>query len=343
MRSAQRILESLGRPLSVDGHDVHVTASIGVAMSPEDAGDAESLIKHADAAMYRAKQAGRNGVVSYSADFDDAASSGLTIHAGLARALSRGELSLQYQPQVDVASKRMVGLEALLRWTSPELGRVSPADFIPVAEETGLIVDIDRWVLRAACAQHKAWAAEGLEAPRVAVNLSGVSFRHGELVATVEETLRSAQLAPEHLEIELTEGIVMHDASKVIKTLDDFRKMGVRVALDDFGTGYSSLSYLKRFKIDALKIDRSFVSGLPDSTDDAAIARLIVSMANVLGMSTIAEGVETHEQARFLESVGCTTIQGYLYSRPIVPEAVSEMLRQKVTFPIVRAAGDERR
>jgi diguanylate cyclase (GGDEF)-like protein/PAS domain S-box-containing protein len=337
--TAARVLESLARPITINGHDVHVTASIGIALSPKDATDADLLIKQADAAMYRAKQAGRNGVACYSADLDGSASSGLTIQAGLARALSEGELSLQYQPQVDITSGRIVGLEALLRWTSPELGAVSPAVFIPLAEETGLIVDIDRWVLKTACVQCKAWEDEGLSPPPVAVNVSGVTFRHGDLLANLERVLRDAHLQPQHLELELTEGILMQDAAAVTKTLAAIRATGVRVALDDFGTGYSSLSYLKHFKIDALKVDRTFVTGLPDDADSAAIARLIVSMANLLGMSTIAEGVETPEQARFLESIGCTTAQGFLYSKAIPAEAIAELLRSSPKHRLVLDGG----
>jgi EAL domain-containing protein (putative c-di-GMP-specific phosphodiesterase class I) len=317
----------------IEGHDVHVTASIGVALSPRDATDAESLIKQADAAMYRAKQTGRNGIACYTADLDGCLSPSLTIQAGLARALSRGELSLHYQPQVDIPSGRIVGLEALLRWTSPDLGAVSPADFIPLAEETGLIVDIDRWVLQTACAQYKVWENEGLGAPHVAVNVSGVTFRHGDLLAAVERVLANAHLDPQHLELELTEGIVMRDASAATKTLDAIRRLGVRVALDDFGTGYSSLSYLKHFKIDVLKVDRSFVTGLPGDADSAAIARLIVSMANLLGLSTVAEGVETAEQARFLATIGCTTAQGFLYSKALPTDAVSNLLRSRARSP----------
>jgi EAL domain-containing protein (putative c-di-GMP-specific phosphodiesterase class I) len=218
---------------------------------------------------------------------------------------------------MDAAGGALMGVEALLRWTSPDLGVVSPASFIPMAEQTGIIAEIDRWVLRAACAQAKAWQVSGVKIPRVAVNVSGVSFRRGQLLTWIEEALSDAQLAPACLEIELTEGVVMHDATSVSDTLAELRRLGVRIALDDFGTGYSSLSYLKRFRLDALKIDRSFVSGLPHDQDGVAIARLIVAMAQALRLETIAEGVETADQARFLQSLGCTTLQGFLFSRAL--------------------------
>ncbi len=322
---AGRILKRLAEPVRVADRVVHVTASIGIAVSPLHGDDADVLIKRADAAMYRAKQSGRNDVICFSPEIDSDAAE-LTVQSGLVRALSNDELTLAYQPQIDLATMEVTGVEALLRWTSPELGAVSPADFIPIAEETGLIVDIDRWVLRAVCAQAKSWRAAGIAVPRIAVNLSATSFRHGEVRAQVESAIAHEQMPPSQLEIELTEGVVMHDVQNAIDTLDAFREMGVRVALDDFGTGYSSLVYLKRFKIDTLKIDRSFVTGLPSRADDAAIAKLIVSMARTLGMSTVAEGVETTEQARFLQSLGCTTAQGFLYARALSPNALEKFL-----------------
>jgi EAL domain-containing protein (putative c-di-GMP-specific phosphodiesterase class I) len=272
--------------------------------------------------MYRVKETGRNGYLFFSPDLDASPPSGLTIQSGLRQALATGELTLHYQPQIRGAGGEFVGVEALLRWTSPLLGTLSPAEFIPVAEQTGIIADIDRWVLRAACAQIKAWQTAGIDVPRVAVNVSGVSFRRDQLVLWVEEALAAADLAPGYLEIELTEGIMMHGAAKVADALEALHRLGVRIALDDFGTGYSSLSYLKRFKVDVLKIDRSFVSGLPDDPDSVAIARVIVAMAQALRMETVAEGVETPAQAAFLASIGCETLQGFLFSRPVPPAEV---------------------
>jgi diguanylate cyclase (GGDEF)-like protein len=320
---AERVLASLGHPVRIGGHDLAITASIGIALSSPEVRDADALLKRADAAMYQAKEVGRNGY----AFFRDGASvrqvPTFTIQSGLRRALANGELALHYQPQMSACGRRLTGVEALLRWTSPTLGVVSPGDFIPVAEQTGIIVDIDRWVIRAACAQAKAWLVAGIAIPRVAVNVSGVSFRRGQLVSWIDDALAEAQLPPGYLEIELTEGVLMHDAALVIETLASLRKVGVRLALDDFGTGYSSLGYLKRFKLDVLKIDRSFISGLPDDPDSVAIARLIVAMAKALRLETVAEGVETREQAMFLEGLGCDTLQGFLFSRAVSPAEMS--------------------
>jgi diguanylate cyclase (GGDEF)-like protein/PAS domain S-box-containing protein len=332
-RVAERILDCLGQPARIGNQDVSVTASIGIALSSPEIRNVEALLKQADVAMYRVKATGRNGYVFFSPDLDSSPSSGLTIQAGLRHALATGELTLHYQPQIKASGGEFAGVEALLRWTSPLLGTLSPAEFIPVAEETGSIADIDRWALRTACAQAKVWQTAGIDVPRVAVNVSGVSFRRGQLVLWVEEALAAADLAPGCLEIELTEGILMHDAAKVADSLPALHRLGVRIALDDFGTGYSSLSYLKRFKVDVLKIDRSFVSGLPDDPDSAAIARVIVAMAKALRMETVAEGVETPAQAAFLASIGCDTLQGFLFSRAVPPsEVVRFSSNRRVAF-----------
>jgi diguanylate cyclase (GGDEF)-like protein/PAS domain S-box-containing protein len=335
-RVAERLLDCLGQPARIGEQDVSVTASIGIALSSPEIRNVEALLKQADAAMYRVKETGRNGYLFFSPDLDSSPSSGLTIQAGLRHALAAGELTLHYQPQIKASGGELVGVEALLRWTSPILGILSPAEFIPVAEQTGIIAEIDRWALRAACAQAKAWQMAGIDVPRVAVNVSGVSFRRGQLVLWVEEALAAAQLAPGCLEIELTEGIVMHDAAKVADSLAALHRLGVRIALDDFGTGYSSLSYLKRFKVDVLKIDRSFVSCLPDDLDSAAIARVIVAMAKALRMETVAEGVETPAQAAFLASIGCETLQGFLFSRAVPP---AEVLRFAPNHRVAAQAG----
>jgi diguanylate cyclase (GGDEF)-like protein/PAS domain S-box-containing protein len=332
-RVAERLLECLGQPARIGDHDVSVTASIGIALSSPETHDVETLLKQADAAMYRVKETGRNGYLFFSPDLDSSASSGLTIQSGLRQALAAGELTLHYQPQIRASDGEFVGVEALLRWTSPILGTLSPAEFIPVAEQTGIIAEIDRWALRAACAQAKAWQRAGIAVPRVAVNVSGVSFRRGQLVLWVEEALAAADLAPACLEIELTEGIVMHDAATVVDALAALHRLGVRIALDDFGTGYSSLSYLKRFKVDVLKIDRSFVSGLPGDPDSVAIARVIVAMAKALRMETVAEGVETPAQAALLASMGCETLQGFLFSRAVhADEVVRFASNRRVAF-----------
>ena len=328
-RIAERILENICRPVPMGSYDVSITGSIGIAFSSPMARDADALLKQAHVAMQGAKEMGRNGYAFYKGIPDARPVPDLTIQSGLRQALHEGGLRLQYQPQMRASGRQLVGVEALLRWTSPTLGVVSPAHFIPVAEQTGLIVDIDQWVLRAACAQAKAWQVAGIDVPRIAVNISGVSFRRGKLVTWIEEALASANLAPGYLEIELTEGVLMRDAEQVIEILSSLRRLGVRVALDDFGTGYSSLSYLKRFKLDVLKIDRSFVSGLPDDGDSVAIARLIVAMAKALRMEVVAEGVETSDQAAFLEGLGCDSFQGFLFSGAVAPAELARLARRR--------------
>ena len=329
-RAAAEILARLMQPMRLAHHEVTVTASIGIALGAPGVTDAETLVKQADAAMYQAKALGRNAYAFFTSDLAATSSRALAIKEGLRRALGRGdELMLHYQPQFSSGSGEMIAVEALLRWTSGVLGTISPGEFIPIAEQSGLIADIDRWVMMQACSQAKAWQDAGLNGLRVSVNVSGVSFRKGHVVANIERALATTNLPPELLEIELTEGIMLHDAARVIATLDAVRALGVRVALDDFGTGYSSLGYLKRFKLDVLKIDRSFVTGLPHDPDSAAIARLIVAMATTLRMETIAEGVETPEQAAFLESIGCRTFQGFLFSRALPPEELLALARQK--------------
>ena len=332
-RIAERVLVSIGQPTQIANQDVSVSASIGVAFTSPEMQSAASLLKCAAAAMRRAKEMGRNAYAFYHPGLDARPMSGLTIQTGLRRALAQGELRLCYQPQLSATTGELVGVEALLRWTSPVLGAVSPAEFIPIAEQTGIIADIDRWVLRAACRQAKAWQEAGLHVPRVAVNISGVSFRRGQLLSWIEEALATSQLAPHLLEVELTEGIVMNNGPKVVETLAELRRIGIRLSLDDFGTGYSSLSYLKRFKLDTLKIDRSFVSGLPGDQESAAIAQLIVAMAKALHMDSVAEGVETAEQARFLESIGCTSLQGYLFSPGVSPEQLAVFVNARGSVP----------
>lgn len=341
-RVAAEILARIAEPMRLAHHETSITASIGIALGTPEISDAETLVKQADAAMYQAKAIGRNAYAFFTTDLAATSSRALAIQEGLRRALARDdELVLHYQPQMNTRGD-LIGVEALLRWTSKELGTVSPAEFIPVAEQSGLIAAIDRWAMRTACAQAKSWHDEGLRVPRVSVNVSGVSFRQGSLAATVENALTTTGLSPELLEIELTEGIMMHDAANVIATLDAVRALGVRVALDDFGTGYSSLGYLKRFKLDELKIDRSFVTGLPHDADSAAIARLIVAMATALRMETVAEGVETAEQAAFLASIGCHTFQGYLFSPAVPPHELARFVRRRTVPPLATEAGTGR-
>ena len=323
---ADKLLESLAEPYQVDRHEVLLTASIGIAIFPDDGREAETLLRNADTAMSRAKQNGV-GQLFYSNEMNQRTFERLKLEGKLRRALDRDEFRLYYQPQVDLASGRIVGAEALIRWHHPELGLLAPNDFIPLAEETGLIVPIGDWVIDTACAQSRAWVDTGFPALTVAVNLSPRQFRPG-LPQRVIELLAQHQLPGEHLELEITESMLMHNSEQVIDMMQQFQEAGITLALDDFGTGYSSLAYLKRFPIDNLKIDRSFVSGIPHDGDDSAIARAIVSMAKNLRLGVIAEGVETDEQLGFLKEAGCDEIQGYLFSPPIPAEEFQLLLER---------------
>lgn len=317
---ARKILTNLARPVQIHGHELRITASIGISIYPDDGDDAETLIRNADVAMYRAKQGdGHEGYLFYAPDMNRKALERLNLEGNLRRAMEQGELSLHYQPQMDLASGRMVGAEVLLRWNHPATGMISPAEFIPVAEETGLIIPIGEWILDTVCTRNKAWQDAGLPVVKLAVNISAKQFRP-TLAALVREILERHHLDPGLLELEITESMIMQNVDDVITMMNDFHLLGVKMSLDDFGTGYSSLSYLKRFPIDKLKIDQSFVRGVIQDANDTAITRAIISLAQNLGLRVIAEGVETLEQLNFLKSAGCEEIQGYYYSRPI-PEA----------------------
>jgi diguanylate cyclase len=323
---AHRIRESLASPFEVEGHELFINTSIGISLYPEDGKDSQTLLKNATAALYRARQQGGDGYQFYTADMNAAAMPRLTLENRLRRAVERGELSVYYQPKIDMDSKRIVGMEALARWQSPELGSVSPAEFIPLAEDSGLIIPVGEWVLRTACAQNSLWQAGGLGRLRVAVNLSARQFREQNLSAKILRILGETGLNPQHLELEVTESSIMEDAGYAVKTLGELREMGVEISVDDFGTGYSSLGCLKRLPIDTLKIDQSFVREVTTEPDSAAIVQAIISLAHDLGMNVVAEGVETEEQLRFLHFLGCDEWQGYLCSRPLPAEAFEELL-----------------
>jgi diguanylate cyclase (GGDEF)-like protein/PAS domain S-box-containing protein len=323
---AERILEGLRQPWTLQGQEFRVTTSIGVAMYPGDGEDAESLLRNADTAMYRAKEHGRDNYQLYTPAMNARIAERLALENSLRHGLERGEFVVYYQPQVNIGSGRVAGVEALVRWEHPERGLVLPAEFIPAAEETGLIVPLGEWVLRTACAQNKAWQEEGLPAMRVAVNLSARQFQQRNLMEVVARVLQETGLAPHLLQFEITEGIAMHDVDFTVSMLRRLRAMGVQFAIDDFGTGYSSLAYLKRFPIDAVKIDRSFVSDLTVDADDAAIASTVITMAHSLKLSVIAEGVETEEQLAFLSRRRCDEMQGYLFSRPVPAEEIATMI-----------------
>jgi diguanylate cyclase (GGDEF)-like protein/PAS domain S-box-containing protein len=316
---AQKLQSALEEPFLIEGHDLRVGASVGISVFPQDGNDAEALLRLADIAMERAKQAHANpdhSVAFYSLDMNEGMQQRMRIESGLRHALGHGELTLYYQPKFEIATGSIVGAEALVRWVHPERGLVSPAEFIPLAESTGLIVQVGQWVLEEACAQAAVWQSVGLPPFRLAVNVSAREFTQS-LPRRVAETLKRYKLDPSWLELEITESTLMHDIERVIGIMDRINALGVALSLDDFGTGYSSLSYLKRFPIHTLKIDRSFTTGLPHDPNDCAIASTIISMGRQLKHRVIAEGVETLEQLEFLRKSGCDEVQGYLYGAPL--------------------------
>jgi diguanylate cyclase (GGDEF)-like protein len=328
-----RILKSVGKPLVLQSQEVVVTCSIGCALYPTDGDDPETLLRRADTAMHRARAQGRNRFYFYSADIDSKTEERLHLEANLRRAAGRGELFLQYQPQLRLADTTPIGMEALVRWRHPELGVVSPARFIPLAEETDLIVSIGDWVLQEACNQAKSLLDAKLPMGHVAVNLSARQFRDRRLVARIGEILDNTGLEPTRLELEITESLVMHDVESVIGKLKELKALGILLSIDDFGTGYSSLSYLRRFPIDRIKIDQSFTREVDSSPDAAAIARAVIQLGHALGLLVIAEGVENEGQLRFLRENGCDEIQGYIYARPLDAEALRALLASSPKLP----------
>jgi predicted signal transduction protein with EAL and GGDEF domain len=323
---ARRILKHLEQPMSVDGHEVFVTASIGIATYPEDGPTGEILIRNADTAMYHAKQQGKAAFQYYSAAMNAASVERLRLESGLRRALESGGLELHYQPQVATHSGQILGAEALLRWHHPERGYISPTTFIPIAEDSGLILPIGEWVLKEACRQAVAWQQAGLPALPVAVNVSGLQFKRQDLTEIVRLALRSSGLTASLLRIEITETVIMSVRERAIELLGQLRDLGVSLALDDFGTGYSSLSYLKNFPIDTLKIDRSFVAEMLTDRTTASIVEVIVSMTRILGLTVLAEGVEDPAQYAFLRDLGCDAVQGFYISRPVPADEFARLL-----------------
>jgi diguanylate cyclase (GGDEF)-like protein/PAS domain S-box-containing protein len=327
---AQKLQAALELPFLVQGHDLRVGASIGIAVYPQDGQDAETLLRMADIAMERAKEHAENpdrSVAFYRLDMNEGMQQRMLIESGLRHALGNGELILHYQPKFEIGSSRLVGAEALVRWKHPVRGMVPPIEFIPLAESTGLIVQVGEWVLEQACAQASIWQRAGLPPFRLAVNVSAREFTPS-LPGRVAETLRRYRLDPHWLELEITESTLMHDIEHVIAIMDRISALGVALSLDDFGTGYSSLSYLKRFPIDTLKIDRSFTTGIPLDPSDCAIASTIIGMGRKLGHRVIAEGVETLEQLEFLRQAGCDEVQGYLYGKPLPAYEFEKSLRE---------------
>ncbi len=329
-RVARKILDSLAGPVRLGGHEIYSTVSIGIAIYPGDSEDADLLLKSADTAMYKAKEQGRNTFQFYAPEMNIEALERLLLGNDLRHALERGEFLLHYQPQLCVATGKLLGMEALMRWRHPELGMIPPATFIPLAEESGNIIPLGAWLLETACARCRHWQMLGFDDLKLAVNLSGRQFKDHLFIDQVGEALRKTDLDPARLEIELTEGILMDNGASAKTFLLALKKLGVQLAIDDFGTGYSSLNHLKQFPVDRVKIDASFIREIPASADDATIAEAIIALGHSLKLKVIAEGVESAEQLHFLRSRGCDEMQGYLFSRAL-PEDEIDALLQRLT------------
>ena len=314
---AEKILMALSKPLTIGGHDVVVTASIGISFFPRDGDHGEILLRYADIAMYRVKEHGRNSVRQFVPEMGVTAISRMNMEGAMRRGLERGEFRLHYQPKIDLGSGRIVGAEALVRWEHPQIGLIHPIEFITLAEESGLILPLGEWVLAEACRQHVAWEREGIVGLQLAVNVSPRQFRQDDLAARVKAIFRETGVDPASITLELTESIVMHDVNTTNAMLKELKNLGLRLSLDDFGTGYSSLAYLRKFPINELKIDKSFVNDIHTNPDDAAIVGAIIAMATNLGLQVVAEGVENKEQVALLGQLGCKYVQGYFFGRPL--------------------------
>jgi len=336
--AARRMLQAVAEAHSIDQHDLHVSASIGVSVYPDDGLDAETLIKNADTAMYQAKENGRQTYQFFKPAMNVRAVERQAIEASLRRALERQEFALHYQPKINLRTGGITGAEALLRWTHPIRGLVSPAQFIPVAEDCGLILPIGKWVLREACQQARAWADAGLPLATMAVNISAIQFRNENFLEDVFAILKDTGLDPRFLELELTESVLMKHAESTASILKALRAGGVQLAVDDFGTGYSSLSYLRKFPIDALKIDQSFVRQITTTPDETTIVTAIISMGRSLKLRVVAEGVETQEELAFLQAHQCDQAQGYYFGRPVPPRQFAKLLATGIPEAVLRCA-----
>jgi EAL domain-containing protein (putative c-di-GMP-specific phosphodiesterase class I) len=323
------MLQALSREFDLGNDRLDISASIGIVTYPTDGESASILMRYADLALHRAKLSGRNCIIVFSRDLSDDIQRRVLLEARLKHALERNELAVHYQPKLEILSGRLVGWEALLRWQSAELGAVSPDEFIPVAEQSGLILPIGEWVLREACRQLRAWQDQGLAAGTMAVNLSTRQFRQADLAEEISAALRDARLEPGDLELELTESAIMENLVSAASVLAELEALGIRIAVDDFGTGYSSLSYLKTFSIHCLKIDRSFINDIPGDDNDTAIVRTIIALGGSLGLTVVAEGVETEAQLAYLRANRCDQAQGYLFSRPLPPDECVSLMRAR--------------
>lgn len=330
---AQKALEALRPPFAIDNQSLYISASIGISLFPNDGDDSSTLLKHADMAMYRAKEAGKNNYQFFATEMSSRAFERLSLETNLRNALERDEFRLHYQPQMDVETGAIVGVEALVRWQHPEFGMVLPNEFISIAEETGLISLIGQWVLQSACAQLARWRKDGWPQLRLSVNLSPRQFQVPGLIGTIKQALETTAIDPDQLELEITEGVLVSHTPVMLESLEALRALNVRLAIDDFGTGYSSLSYLRRFPIDTLKIDRSFVHDIPHNVDDSAIVAAIVALAKSLKLEIVAEGVERAAQRDLLRNLGCRTMQGYFFSRPLAAEDMTSLLRAQLNSP----------
>jgi diguanylate cyclase (GGDEF)-like protein/PAS domain S-box-containing protein len=330
---SHNILTTIIKPITIMGQERHITASIGISVFPKDAEDEQSLMKNADMAMYLAKEKGKNNYQFYSEDIQSKSIERLSIETNLRFALERNELSLHYQAKVDFKTNVITGVEALLRWQNPYLGSVTPTQFIPVAEESGLIIPIGRWVMRTACAQNVAWQQQGLPAVCMAVNLSLRQLTDDNLIDDIRTALNDSGMAPNLLELEITESMVMHNPTRMIAVLAKIKNLGVRLAIDDFGTGYSSLAQIKHFHVDTLKVDRSFIRNIPKDSEDKAITEAIIALGKPLSFIVVAEGVETVDQLDFLREHSCDEMQGHYFSKPIAPEQFADLLREHVPSP----------
>jgi diguanylate cyclase (GGDEF)-like protein/PAS domain S-box-containing protein len=335
--AAERFMDAMTAEFVVQGHSLSIGCSVGISIYPEHGVDGETLIKNADAAMYSAKQSGRNNFRFFTDDMNAQVVERLTLESGLRLALDKKELFLVYQPQMDIATGKITGLEALLRWQHPELGLVPPDKFIRIAENSGLILPIGEWVVRTACQQARKWQDEGLSAVSVAVNVSAVQFRQEDFCELIRGVLHETGLAPQYLELELTESLLLANADVTLSVLQELKALGLTLAIDDFGTGYSSFSYLRQFRVNKLKIDRSFVRDVAVNHDDAAITTAIISMAKSLNLKVIAEGVENEAQMSFLRAHHCDEIQGYYFSKPLAVDKIADKLRSGYPEPLVRA------
>ncbi|MBI4681670.1 MAG: EAL domain-containing protein [Nitrospirae bacterium] len=327
--AAQRILDALSSPFELEGDKMFITASIGIAVHPLDGEDVETLIKNADAAMYHAKELDKNNYQFYKKSLNETSLRRLTVENSLRKAVENCNFTLLYQPKMEISTGKIVGMEALIRWEDPEEGMISPTEFIPLAEEMGLINPIGEWVLRTACAQNMSWQKAGLTPIRVSINMSGRQFKQKNLITMVSDILNDTGLDPRYLELEITESIVMENVNTTIATLNDLKKMGLRLSMDDFGTGYSSFSYLKRIPLDIIKIDQTFIKDIHSDPQDRTIINAIIVMAHSLGMEVIAEGVETERQLSFLVASKCREIQGFLLSSPLTSAEATECLEKE--------------